>query len=145
MIVKANTSGWKQTKWYEFALRFAIGGLITVGAGLIAKRFGPAPGGLFLAFPAIFPASATLIAKHETQRKAKKKLHGEKRGVEAAALDACGAAMGSVGLAAFAFVNWALLRSLSPVEVLAAATAVWFAVAWLTWLLRRVWHRRRAL
>jgi hypothetical protein len=32
--------------------------------GLIAARFGPVVGGLFLAFPAIFPASATLIEKH---------------------------------------------------------------------------------
>jgi hypothetical protein len=29
--------------------------------GLLAKKFGSTVGGLFLAFPAIFPASATLI------------------------------------------------------------------------------------
>jgi len=37
---------------------------MTVIAGLIAFRFGPVVGGLFLAFPAIFPASATLIERH---------------------------------------------------------------------------------
>ena len=38
---------------------FFFGGLITAVAGVIAQRFGPIIGGLFLAFPAIFPASAT--------------------------------------------------------------------------------------
>ena len=33
------------------------------------QRWGPGIGGLFLAFPAIFPASATLVEKHEKQKK----------------------------------------------------------------------------
>ena len=37
----------------------------------VPKQFGPAVGGLFLAFPAIFPASATLIEKDESQKKEK--------------------------------------------------------------------------
>ncbi len=53
----------------DYAIRFLFGGLITVAAGIIAKRFGPGIGGLFLAFPAIFPASATLIEKHEKEKK----------------------------------------------------------------------------
>jgi hypothetical protein len=44
---------------------------MTVVAGLIAARFGPVVGGLFLAFPAIFPATATLIEKHVRERKEK--------------------------------------------------------------------------
>ena len=44
----------KKTKWHEFALSFAFGGAIRV-AGLIANKWGPGVGGLFLAFPAIFP------------------------------------------------------------------------------------------
>jgi hypothetical protein len=77
-------------------------GLITPIAGVIAKQFGPAVGGLFLAFPAIFPASATLIEKHEKQKKEKRGLHGVPRGREAASMDAAGAAMGSIGLLQFA-------------------------------------------
>ena len=46
-----------------------LGGVMTVVAGLIAARFGPVIGGLFLAFPAIFPATATLIEKHVLERK----------------------------------------------------------------------------
>jgi len=82
------------------------GGIITIFAGMIAERWGPGIGGLFLAFPAIFPASATLIEKHERQKKTTKGLHGQERGTDAAALDALGTAMGSIGLAVFAGVCW---------------------------------------
>jgi hypothetical protein len=64
MIVQFNPSALRQSHWYEYLIRFALGGAVTVVAGLIAARFGPVVGGLFLAFPAIFPASATLIEKH---------------------------------------------------------------------------------
>jgi hypothetical protein len=66
-------------------------------------------GGLFLAFPAIFPASATLVAKHETQKKQNAGIATSSRGRQAAAMDAAGAALGSVGLAAFALTVWKLL------------------------------------
>lgn len=104
MTVKIDPSGLKETTWHEYAVRFVAGGLLTVIAGVIARKWGPGVGGLFLAFPAIFPASATLLEKHERQRKQQKGLHGEKRGVDAAAVDAMGAAMGSLGLVAFAAV-----------------------------------------
>jgi hypothetical protein len=67
---------------------------MTVVAGLIAARFGSVTGGLFLAFPAIFPASATLIEKHVRERKEKAGLPGARRGKEAAALDAPGGLCG---------------------------------------------------
>jgi hypothetical protein len=72
MKIRPDLSALGKTKWYEYALRFAFGGAITVAAGLIANKWGPGVGGLFLAFPAIFPASATLVEKHE---KTKKKQH----------------------------------------------------------------------
>ncbi len=40
----------------------------SVAAGLIANKWGPGVGGLFLAFPAIFPASVGLVEKHEKQK-----------------------------------------------------------------------------
>jgi hypothetical protein len=101
MIVRLNPSALRQTSWYEYLIRFAIGGAMTVVAGLIASRFGPVVGGLFLAFPAIFPASATLIERHTRERKEKAGLSGARRGKEAAALDAAGATLGSFGLAGF--------------------------------------------
>jgi hypothetical protein len=76
-----------KTKWYEYLVRFAFGGAITVIAGILAKHFGPVLGGLFLAFPAIFPASATLVAKHETEKKQQKAgITTSSRGRQAAAL-----------------------------------------------------------
>jgi len=64
MRVSLHLLALRQTKWYEYAVRFLFGGTITVLAGLIAKQYGPTLGGLFLAFPAIFPAGATLVEKH---------------------------------------------------------------------------------
>src|SRR5690349_8627649 len=108
MIVKARLSALADTKWYEYVLRFCLGGLATAATGLIAGRFGPVTGGLFLAFPAIFCASASLIEKHERERKERAGLCGERRGKDAAALDSAGAALGSLGLVAFAVIIWCL-------------------------------------
>src|SRR3984957_16087318 len=63
--VQLNLPSLKETKPHEYAVRFLFGGLCTVLAGLIAERFGPGIGGLFLAFPAIFPAGTSLIESHE--------------------------------------------------------------------------------
>jgi hypothetical protein len=136
MIVWLNPSALRDIRWYEYVVRFALGGAMTVIAGFIASRFGPVIGGLFLAFPAIFPASATLIEKHERERKEKAGLSGARRGKEAAALDAAGAVLGSLGLAAFAIVIW-LLTEQSASLALVLATAAWIAVAVFAWLVRQ--------
>jgi hypothetical protein len=127
-----------RTTWYEYAVRFFLGGLITVVAGLIAKKFGPAVGGLFLAFPAIFPASATLVDKHERQKKARRGLHGIVRGRLAAGLDARGAALGSIGLMVFALVVWRALGRGSLALVLFLAVAAWFTTSMTLWYGRRL-------
>jgi hypothetical protein len=48
MIVQFKPSALRQTRWYEYLVRFALGGAMTVVAGLIAARFGPVFGGLVL-------------------------------------------------------------------------------------------------
>jgi hypothetical protein len=136
MIIRFNASTLRQTHWYEYLVRFVLGGAMTVIAGLIATRFGPVIGGLFLAFPAIFPASATLIEKHVRERKEKAGLPGARRGKEAAALDAVGAALGSFGLATFGLVIWLTIMS-SPAYALLLAAASWLGVAMLAWQVRR--------
>jgi hypothetical protein len=136
MIVRLHLSALRDTRWYEYAIRFALGGTMTVIAGLIAARFGPVVGGLFLAFPAIFPASATLIEKHVRERKEKAGLAGARRGKDAAALDAAGATLGSLGLAAFALVIWWGMERFPPLALL-LATAAWLAVSVLAWIVRR--------
>jgi hypothetical protein len=109
MVVRVKWSALKQSRWYEYALRFVLGGVATTLAGGIAQFFGPEAGGLFLAFPAILRASATLIEKHERERKQRFGLSGYCRGTDAGALDAAGAGLGSIGLAAFGLGIW--LRS----------------------------------
>jgi uncharacterized membrane protein (GlpM family) len=137
MIVNVSSEALRETKWHEYALRFLFGGLVTVIAGLIAKEFGPQIGGLFLAFPAIFPASATLIEKHEKQKKQQNGLNGTNRSREAAGVDAAGAAMGSIGLLIFAVIIWRFLPHASAWLVLVGATLSWLVSAVAIWLLRK--------
>jgi Protein of unknown function (DUF3147) len=61
MTVRVKFAALQEGHWYEYLVRFVLGGFATVVAGLVADIWGPVGGGLFLAFPAIFCASATLI------------------------------------------------------------------------------------
>jgi len=137
MRVSFTLDGIRQTSWRDYAVRFVFGGTLTAVTGVIARRYGPAVGGLFLAFPAILPASLTLLASHQRQRKAKLGLHGSIRGGQAAALDALGASFGSVGLLLFGALAWRLLPRLRPAPVLLLATAVWALCGYLVWRLRK--------
>jgi succinate-acetate transporter protein len=137
MRVSLDLSALRRTKWYEYAVRFFFGGTITVLAGLIANRYGPTLGGLFLAFPAIFPASATLVEKHERERKRKAGIRRTKRGRQAAALDAYGAALGAVGLLCFGLVVWQLMLAHNLVLVLVTGTTTWTIVSVLLWRVRK--------
>jgi hypothetical protein len=109
MRIRINSAALKEAKWHEYAIRFFFGGIITVATGLIANKFGPAVGGLFLAFPAIFPATATLIASHENEKKQRAGLDGTRRGRDAAALESRGTALSTIGLVAFGVIVWRLL------------------------------------
>ena len=55
MIVQLNPSALRETHWYEYLIRFALGGAVTVVAGLIAARFGPVSGACFWPFRRFFP------------------------------------------------------------------------------------------
>jgi hypothetical protein len=121
----------RQTKPRDFLLRFVFGGVVTVAAGLIATRFGPVVGGLFLAFPAILPASLTLLAEHA-------------RKTPPAGADAYGSIFGSIGLFAFAMVVW-LLGSGGPAwQVLSLAMVVWIMTACGTWAVAERLRRGQA-
>lgn len=144
MVIKADISALKEASWLEYGIRFLFGGLMTVIAGLIAKHYGPELGGLFLAFPAIAPAAATMIDQHAKQQKQRAGLEGHTRGRKTAALDMFGAVWGSVGLLAFGLVIWRMGTSHSAGMVLLIATLAWFAGALSTWELRRMLQRKRA-
>jgi len=139
MRVTVNLSGLHETNWKDYIIRFVFGGAITVITGLIARKFGPVIGGLFLAFPAIFPASATLIEKHERQKKRRAGITDTFRGREAAALDARGASIGTIGLAAFGSIVWHLLPSYNGALIMAAALVAWACVSFAGW----VYHGQR--
>jgi hypothetical protein len=140
--IKADFAALKSTKWHEFVFRFFMGGAITALAGLAAKRFGPEIGGLFLAFPAIIPATATLIKKREQQKKERAGHEGAERGRAAAAVDVAGAAMGGLGLVTFALVVWLRMREWKTATALGMGTLAWFLVALSVWQLREMLCRR---
>jgi hypothetical protein len=134
--LSVNFSALRDAKWQQFALRFLFGGAICVLAGVIADKYGPAAGGLFLAFPAIFPASATLLENEQKEKKEKVGLHGTIRGRKVAGVDAVGASMGAIALGVFAAIVWKLLPDHSAGLVLLGATIIWFAVSVAIWRTR---------
>jgi hypothetical protein len=138
MRIRLNLGSLGHIKWHEYLARYLLGGAVTVITGLIARRYGPVVGGLFLAFPAIFPAGATLIEKHEQAKKCRAGISHTIRGRLAAALDARGAAMGSLALAAFALIVWKLLPRHDPAVILTAALGIWCAIALLLWRVRKL-------
>jgi hypothetical protein len=116
-MIRLDYSAFREVAWYQYAVRFFIGGLITVLAGAVAMQFGPAVGGLFLAFPAIFPATATLVEKHERQK--------------------------GTGMLAFAGIVWQFLPRHAPWLVLTGATLSWMTVSFSIWAIRKYkpWRR----
>ncbi|MET9079780.1 DUF3147 family protein [Streptomyces sp. NPDC004232] len=95
----------------DLLVRFGFGAGVSLLAAVASKVFGPFIGGVFLAFLAILLASLTLVAKQE--------------GVGSARDDARGAALGTIGLLAFALTTAVLLRHHSAWLALAVATAAW--------------------
>jgi hypothetical protein len=146
MTVSPRLSAIKGIRPQEWILRFLFGGAVCVMAGVVAKQWGPAAGGLFLAFPAIFPASATLLEAHERRHKARAGFDGTMRGRTVASIDAAGTALGCAGLTSFAIVCWSLLTRLDTAAVFVLATAAWCVLSFAAWRLRksRLLRRRHA-
>jgi hypothetical protein len=141
MWIKIDSSKLKDISLSQCAIRFVLGGLVTAGSGLVAQRFGPAAGGLFLAFPAIFPASATLVEKAQRIRKGQRNIDGKKRGRYAAAIDARSSALGSIALMAFALQIWLAAINRYPVWItLLTALVTWTVTAWAVLAGWRRWH-----
>jgi hypothetical protein len=137
MMVQAKLASLKGIALHEWAVRFFFGGAVCVAAGLIARRFGPGIGGLFLAFPAIFPAGASMVEAHEKRHKAHAGFDGTNRGRTVAGVDAAGAALGSIGLAGFALTCWICLPRLSTAATFALAILVWTTLSITSWLLSK--------
>jgi hypothetical protein len=134
--IRFSPSSLKEGRWYEYLIRFALGGAATVFTGVVSRRYGAFIGGLFLALPAIFCASATLIEKHEIRRKREAGLTGERRGQMAAAVDSAGAALGAIGMLAFAIVFSLTVQTSIAVAFMGASFA-WLAISVAAWYVRR--------
>ena len=134
-LIRFSPSSLREGRWYEYLIRFALGGAVTVFTGLISSRYGPSVGGLFLALPAIFCASATLIEKHEIRRKREAGFAGERRGQGAAALEAAGAALGALGMLGFAIV-FSLMVESSILIAFIGASLTWLVVSVAAWYVR---------
>jgi hypothetical protein len=96
----------------DLYLRFAFGAAISTVASVVAILLGVRAGGLLLAFPAILPATLTLIEREDTHEKAME--------------DDVGSVLGAVSLAGFAALAWWLLRTAGAVVALPVACAGWF-------------------
>ncbi|HEX9014086.1 MAG TPA: DUF3147 family protein [Anaerolineaceae bacterium] len=138
MGIQVKPSAVKQTRWYEYLIRFVFGGLITIATGLVTKHYGPVVGGLFLAFPAIFPASVTLVQSHkkrEEEAKGEDEEQSKEKGIRSAGDIAEGTVYGSFGLAGFGVIIWQLAGRPAPAPVLLLALLAWLAVGIFVWWL----------
>ena len=108
-------AGLKKVKAWEYAVRFAFGGFVALGTALIGRAYGPGIGGLFLGFPAILPASLTLVKQHE----------GRVKAID----DARGAVLGGAGMIAFGLLVWGAARHWPAGVILATALAAWGTVS----------------
>ena len=101
----------RAAKLRDYALRFALGAVISIGAAIADKAVGARFGGIFLAFPAILPASLTLIQEKEGTRRADR--------------NAIGAVLGGAALVIFAMIAELTLRRIEPYLALMLALLGW--------------------
>lgn len=135
MKIEVDMSPIRQTRWTGHLRRFLVGGLVTVATGLVARAFGPVIGGLFLAFPAIFPVGVAMIQKLENQKVGPGTRGDHAR--RATVAEAAGASMGSAGLLAFALTAWLASGSVDMLVALGIASGLWAVVAVTVWTTRR--------
>ena len=136
MRIGINFDSLRETTPLEYAMRFAIGGAVTVVVTLIADRWGPVIGGLMLAYPSIFVPGLTLVEKHKIEREQMQGEHGTLAARGEASVEAAGASLGALGLAAFALVLWKELEPYGMAESLAFATGAWAVVSYAAWWVR---------
>ena len=101
----------RKQKAGDYLVRFAFGAGISAVAAIIGIELGPKLGGVLLAFPAILPASLTLIERKSNR--------------DEAVVDATGAIIGAVALIVFAAAAaWAMPR-LDPILSVVLAGVLW--------------------
>ena len=114
----------------DLVIRFVFGAGISVIAAIISYVFGARFGGIFLAFPAILPATLTLIEKEESKRKAED--------------DDIGAILGAAALIVFGGLVWWLIPIIGAPGAIAVAVFGWLSAAVLFYAVLRVVSSRRS-
>jgi Protein of unknown function (DUF3147) len=109
----------RKTTLMEYLLRFGFGGVVALAASAAGHAWGPRVGGLFLAFPALLPAGLLLVKEHD--------------GRAAAADDARGALLGSLGMVGFGVAIWFTAERLAPWLSLTAALGMWVGLSVGAW------------
>lgn len=99
----------------DYAIRFVLGGVVSVVASLLGHWVTQRFGGIFTAFPAILLASLTLIGEHD--------------GNEASAEDAAGGVAGALALVVLAVFLSLVLPRASGALALAAGVGLWLVLA----------------
>jgi hypothetical protein len=115
MVPQVDPKEVSRRKPVDYVTRFAFGAGIALVAGIVGMVSGPVVGGILLGFPAILPASLTLIEKKE--------------GKEEASIDSIGAVLGAVAMVAFVAVVSVWVTRWGVVPALGAALLVWLVVA----------------
>lgn len=105
----------RQVKAKDYLVRFVLGAVISIGAGILVKEVGPRFGGMFLAFPAILPASLTLVQKEEGSRQADR--------------NAIGAILGGFGLSVFGLIVEKTAFNVEPFVSIVLALCGWAVTA----------------
>lgn len=105
----------KGQRFSAYALRFAFGCGIALVSGLVGMFFGPKVGGVLLGFPAVLPASLTLVQKKE--------------GKDQASVDSIGAVLGATAMTMFAVLVSLTVKSFGPLPSIGVALIVWLVVA----------------
>jgi hypothetical protein len=108
--------------------RAAFGAAISVLAGIVGVVFGARIGGLFLACPAILPATLTLIEKKDGKRSAEEDEHGS--------------IAGALGLVGFAAAGAVVIDRNGVAIALFAASIAWLLVAFGAYGVHLALHER---
>jgi hypothetical protein len=95
----------QKVRWWELGVRFLAGGCISAAAAIIDHQLGHKAGGAMLAFPAILPASLTLVDRKEGRRAAMQLVWGSY--------------FGAYGMIGFALVVAALVPAVKGWSLLA--------------------------
>ena len=127
-LIGADPGRLQEVKPHELLLRFVFGAGISLAAGLVSILVNPIAGGMFLAFPAILPATITLIEKRD--------------GTAEAVTDVEGAVIGASALLPFAAAAGFLLRRTGAPLALIIALIVWLLTALAVYFLLEIPLRR---